>query len=372
MSKVICDVCGTSYPDTAAQCPICGCVRTAGKQSVAGDTAQQEQQEQVRREAVKGGRYSKANVRKRSKAAAAPVTGGKKPPQKKDNTDKGLVITAWVLVAAIVIVLGYVAIRYFVPNMGKGSGKDTTGSVGESTTQATDDTTQAIQEHKSCVGLTLSASSVVLDAEGSALLLNVIADPVDTDDEIIYTSSDESVATVTSEGRIMAIAPGQAVITVTCGNVQAACAVTCDFETETDPSETTAPEETTTPEQTQNNDTLELNREDITLAYKGEKWQLYSGSLAKSQITWSTDDASVATIDNGEVVAVGSGTTTVYAEYNGQKVSCIIRCSFDDETEAGSEGGEVSTTTAPGEDGGFNTGIGEDGGGEFDDSLAVG
>ena len=25
MNKVICDVCGTMYPDTAKQCPICGC-----------------------------------------------------------------------------------------------------------------------------------------------------------------------------------------------------------------------------------------------------------------------------------------------------------------------------------------------------------
>ena len=26
MSKIICDICGTSYPETATQCPICGCV----------------------------------------------------------------------------------------------------------------------------------------------------------------------------------------------------------------------------------------------------------------------------------------------------------------------------------------------------------
>ena len=24
MNKVICDICGTSYPDTATNCPICG------------------------------------------------------------------------------------------------------------------------------------------------------------------------------------------------------------------------------------------------------------------------------------------------------------------------------------------------------------
>ena len=26
MSKIICDICGTSYPETSEQCPICGTV----------------------------------------------------------------------------------------------------------------------------------------------------------------------------------------------------------------------------------------------------------------------------------------------------------------------------------------------------------
>ena len=37
MSKIICDVCGTSYPETATQCPICGCVRSSDSVAVAGD-----------------------------------------------------------------------------------------------------------------------------------------------------------------------------------------------------------------------------------------------------------------------------------------------------------------------------------------------
>ena len=35
MNKIICDVCGTDYPETAAQCPICGCA-SAGAQTAAG------------------------------------------------------------------------------------------------------------------------------------------------------------------------------------------------------------------------------------------------------------------------------------------------------------------------------------------------
>ena len=29
MSKIICDICGTTYPDTADCCPICGCSKDA-------------------------------------------------------------------------------------------------------------------------------------------------------------------------------------------------------------------------------------------------------------------------------------------------------------------------------------------------------
>ena len=42
MSKIICDVCGTSYQDSATQCPICGCVRPIDARVVAGSTEEQE------------------------------------------------------------------------------------------------------------------------------------------------------------------------------------------------------------------------------------------------------------------------------------------------------------------------------------------
>ena len=29
MSKIICEICGTTYPETASHCPICGCSKDA-------------------------------------------------------------------------------------------------------------------------------------------------------------------------------------------------------------------------------------------------------------------------------------------------------------------------------------------------------
>ena len=65
MSKIICDVCGTTYVETSAQCPICGYVNpTMADHSVqeSGDIA-----ENGELTYVKGGRFSKSNVRKRIK-----------------------------------------------------------------------------------------------------------------------------------------------------------------------------------------------------------------------------------------------------------------------------------------------------------------
>jgi hypothetical protein len=78
-----------------------------------------------------------------------------------------------------------------------------------------------------------------------------------------------------------------------------------------------------------------LNRSDITFPNKDDSWVLYSGTIAKNLVTFSSDNESIATFVDGKVVAVGSGTTKVHAEYNGEKVSCIIRCVFQQSSGVG-------------------------------------
>ena len=65
MSKIICDICGTSYPETASQCPICGCVRPGDFQRVS-DESKNEGNNASGYTYVKGGRFSKTNVKKRN------------------------------------------------------------------------------------------------------------------------------------------------------------------------------------------------------------------------------------------------------------------------------------------------------------------
>ena len=65
MSKIICEVCGTSYSDSSAQCPICGYVdptMAEGHFQESGETMDSGEYTYV-----KGGRFSKNNVKKRIK-----------------------------------------------------------------------------------------------------------------------------------------------------------------------------------------------------------------------------------------------------------------------------------------------------------------
>ncbi len=326
MSKIICDVCGTSYPETATQCPICGCVRPGDAVTVAGDTNEKDTVSTGTYTYVKGGRFSKANVKKRNKGK----TGEQTPVadqsdasgQGQEKKDTGIVIAILAVLLAIVAVVIYIAIRFFAPdglNFGTTNQGSTTQNSAVSTTeqtQDTQDTTNTTVPEIPCVQVSASETVIEFDKEGAALLLNVTPDPVDTTDTITFLSSDEKVATVTDDGKVVAVGGGQAVITIYCGSAVTECRVICNIPVE-EP-ETTAP--------TISAEEFKLNRDDFTLNKKGETWKLYTGDIPADQIVWISDDEKVVTVKNGEVTAVGSGYTTVYGEYGGVKVSCIVRC----------------------------------------------
>ncbi len=349
MSKIICDVCGTSYPETATQCPICGYVNSGNNQSISGDTTNSEAGYNY----VKGGRFSKANVRKRNQSksvqpAVRNTTTAKvvKSEDREAKTTKGLVITAVVLLLAIIAVVVYISLRFFgdggfdgflKPNASVPATSEVTEPVGSDTV--------AIP----CESIKLDAADVTFDKLNTSRMLYATVSPANTTDAVTFTSDNEQVVTVTPKGKMEAkltpVGAGEATITVTCGKATAKCVVKCTAE---NPAETTT--ETTVPETSGTSEELRLNRQDITFSAAGDSWVLYNGNIGKTQITWSSDNEKIAKFEGGKVTAVGGGTTKVYAEYNGQKVSCIIRCNFS--------GGSSSK---PGIDGNGG-GISEDGG----------
>ena len=102
MSKVICDVCGTTYPDTATQCPICNSAKSSADNTVAGEAGGEYAY-------VKGGRFSKKNVKKRGKTTAQRRSNQSKRNDEPSNT--GLVIIVILLLLAIVAVVIYIGVH---------------------------------------------------------------------------------------------------------------------------------------------------------------------------------------------------------------------------------------------------------------------
>ena len=253
MNKVICDICGTMYPENASQCPICGCAKPedanvvpaegTGADAAAGAYSY-----------TKGGHFSKSNVKKRNKAAtkapkavAAAAAAKNADEENGDNeensgeSNKGLIIAIVLLIIAIVGMLCYIFFTYFAGDIFGGNDPVVT-------TQATVTTTGEIK----CQDLDLQVpgNEITLDKVDHAWLLTVIPSPFDTTDEIAFTSSDPNVAMVSSDGRVTAVGAGTATITVTCGDVVKQCQVVCNIETEPTTEATTEPTTDATTEAT--------------------------------------------------------------------------------------------------------------------------
>ena len=342
MSKIICDICGTAYPETATQCPICGSVRPGGVEAVPAATENGEEAPRTYTY-VKGGRFSKQNVKKRNRERMA--SGQYEAPEEdyddygdEEKSNTGLVIAVIVLALAIVATLLYIGSRFMRPDELPGSDNRPVA-----TTEQTEPSTEETEPTIPCQDVMISKQSITFEKKGVAYLLNVTTQPKDTTDEIKFHSSDETVVTVTDGGKLTAVGSGEALITVSCGDKVTQCEILCIFEGET--TEPTETQETVNP-----NAELKLNREDFTMTSKGSTWKLYNGDIPDEQITWTSDNEKVATVKNGTVTATGRGVATITAEYGGTKVTCVVRCAdsvgtYTEPTEPTPEQEEVRNYT---------------------------
>lgn len=328
MGKVICDVCGTDYPETATQCPICGSARADVSLTAADGTATGDS-EKPAYTYVRGGRFSKANVRKRlreqeeaeEKLHSDEETEEMIPVDPDDDEDeddrdvasnRGLIVVVVLLVLAIIAFSAYLAIEYF----GLGNWNDETkpGGTTVPTQSITYNTSEQVRVP--CTDVVLDVTAVELVAVNNTMQLNCTREPADTTDTITFASSDESVAIVDEKGLITAVGNGEAVIRVTCGNVVKECAVVCNFEGGT---------EAPTDGPTDGEEVFELRFTDVTLDKVIPVLQLYRGDLNPEEITWTSSKEDVATVEKGLVTPVSVGTTQITAEYQGQKAVCVVR-----------------------------------------------
>lgn len=160
--------------------------------------------------------------------------------------------------------------------------------------------------------LTFTEESITLE-QGQTYQTSIIKDPVDTTDSISYRSESSSIASVNSStGLITASSSytGKTTITATASSgVKAYLEVTV-VEKKVDPTDIT------------------LNYDEKTMIL-GDDFDLIptlSPSNASADITYSTDDESVATVDeNGNVKAAGEGTTIIRVNTsNGLSTYCVV------------------------------------------------
>ena len=351
MNKLICDVCGTMYPENASQCPICGCAKPAESAAVPAEGMEAEIAAGAYTH-TKGGRFSKSNVRKRNKTVekapkAAPVKKVKEQDnaeaeEKSGESNKGLIIAIILLMIAIVGMLCYILFTYFADDLFGGATEPV------NTTTAPTVTTQ--QEIK-CEDLDIQVpnNEITLDKVDHVWLLNVVATPADTTDTITYTSSDPSVAVVSADGRVTAVGAGTATITITCGDVVKQCQVVCNIETEPTTEATT---EATEPETEPTTEPTEPSTEpttkpevDLSKFYIYPRadctididetftLQLRDGNGKKVDVTWTATVEGYFEIDGYKITGLKATPSDPNAAdkvratctYEGVEFSCIIR-----------------------------------------------
>ena len=161
-------------------------------------------------------------------------------------------------------------------------------------------------------GITLNKTSLSLKTGGSATLTATVSPSNASNKEVSWKSSDTSVATVDTSGKVTAVAPGSATITATAkdgSGKSASCTITV----------------------TQPVTGISLNKTSLSLKMGGSATltaTVAPSNASNKEVSWKSSDTSVATVDtSGKVtaVAVGSATITVTAkDGSGKSASCTV------------------------------------------------
>tara|TARA_R110000868_G_C10908416_1_gene764780 strand:- start:155 stop:1981 length:1827 start_codon:yes stop_codon:yes gene_type:complete len=125
---------------------------------------------------------------------------------------------------------------------------------------------------------------------------------------ITWTSSDETIATVSADGEVTPLAIGNVIITATVGEASGQCTITIKDGPVT--------------KLTLENTTLELYKNDQAVLAIGE---LEAEVAQTSDVVWSSDNQAIATVDDqGKVTAISVGTAIITATIDNMKATCTV------------------------------------------------
>ena len=157
--------------------------------------------------------------------------------------------------------------------------------------------------------VTLDKSSLELNEGETATLTATVKPDNASDKTVTWSSSKTSVATVDANGKVTAVAEGNATITAKAGNKSATCSVTVTKNV-------VAVESITL-----DKSSLELNEGETATLVATVK----PDNATNKTVTWSSSRTSVATVDaNGKVTAVAEGTATITAKAGDKTATCTV------------------------------------------------
>lgn len=356
MNKIICDICGTSYPDTAESCPICGCSRDSAADFLNADVLEEEVSAEMAVDVERKDVFAFAEEKEAEEDIDLNEDDDEDDDDEDtedgddeddddeeddDDTSRSNVFVVILLTVLIIVLLGaaaFIYFRFFLPNRAEETTPTTiVQELPETTAAATELTIP-------CEHLVMTNAGIAeLNAEGQQFLLHIRTIPEDTTDKIIYTSGNESVATVSEDGKITAVAEGETIVYISCGTYSIECPVIVKYVKETVPPTTEIVEETTgeiidetVSETAANEETAPAANKDVVLKLKKTDIQLgvyyqfqlvLDCDLNPEDVTWTSEHPHIAKVDEqGNVTAMKEGTTSVTAKYGDQEVKCMVRC----------------------------------------------
>ena len=210
-------------------------------------------------------------------------------------------------------------------------GKVTANKAGDAVITATSKENSEIKATCAITVVNIPVESVSLNKstltllEGISETLTATVKPENVADKTVtWTSSNESIAMVTSAGKVIAVKMGSATITASCGGKSASCKVTV----------TTSSVSVTG---------VSLNKTSMTLT-EGETQTLTAtvtpSNATNTSVTWSSNNTSVATVSSSGVVTAvkaGSATITVRTGDGGKTATCSVTVKSKD-VSGGNEG----------------------------------
>lgn len=300
MSKIVCEICGTTYPETAPCCPICGWKKDGTAEDMTlSDTMPVDDALDMDflsvedsltdaaavgavddflsglnlSEGVDEGNLDLSDVeallddekpkkvfdfdavnpaaagqtaakpapkkaKQPKKSAPKPAPKSVEPEEEDEEEEEETKGSGFLVFILIVLIIALLLVSGFIFWKYYLPGKNAETAPTETVTEVTEaPTTETTIPTVPCTGLSLVSGMEKLSYEGQNWLLHIKASPEDTTDVIVFVSSDETVATVNEEGRVTAVGEGEAKIVITCGNQKIECPVIVTYEEETEATE---------------------------------------------------------------------------------------------------------------------------------------